>query len=275
MIQKAVNRKKLIFRIIQVIFICILLTVIIILCIQKDKEIHSFDNKKSSKVYTKIQGMSDKQDSTAKASKNTAEKSKKPAASVNSTVLASSESSYVSSTNYKEYFKNDVFIGDSITQGLSFYEYIDEKNVYAKLGVSLHGVNPLIDKAKGIEPSNIFLLLGANDVEDKNTNCEQFTQRYKTVIEYIKEHIPNAHICVQAIFPIQSKAEKNSTGLTNVRITEFNSGLKSMAAAENIQFIDTTAIFKQNGDELYEQDGEHIKAKAYPLWLNYIEQFKK
>ena len=37
-------------------------------------------------------------------------------------------------SEYNELFQNDLFLGDSITDSLSFYELIDESNVIAKLG---------------------------------------------------------------------------------------------------------------------------------------------
>lgn len=173
--------------------------------------------------------------------------------------------------NYKNFFKNDLFIGDSITDGMSAYEYIDEANVCGKLGLSLLSAKGQVDKAKIDNPKNIFILIGMNDLCEVSLGSEKYVNQYLEFIHYLKNKYPSSNIYVQSILPIASKAADEYPYLNNERINEFNNALKTMTVQENIQYLDINLLINSDTAYLYEQDGEHFKGQFYPVWLNYIE----
>ena len=66
--------------------------------------------------------------------------------------------------NYKEIFKNTVFIGDSQTEGLKEYNILNSTSVLAKKGSNLVDARNYIDSLSNLNPSTTFLLYGMNDI---------------------------------------------------------------------------------------------------------------
>ncbi|WP_160673253.1 GDSL-type esterase/lipase family protein [Clostridium sp. C8-1-8] len=173
---------------------------------------------------------------------------------------------------YDSFFKRDIFIGDSITQGISEFDFLPEENVCAKLGINLTQVDAQIEKAKKLNPNRIYLLLGSNDLEYGGTTPDIFKQRYQKVLEKIKKTIPNAKIYVQSILPVLPKASKNNSLVNNTRIGQFNAEIAALAKEENLNYLNIASLIDDYTKNLYEPDGEHFKSKFYTLWLNYIEK---
>lgn len=171
--------------------------------------------------------------------------------------------------NYKDFFKNDVFLGDSISEELSFYEFLDEANVAAKKGVNIYRAKDEVDKVVAQNPKRIFILFGANDMDGTLTS-EQFVGYYDQIIKNIKEKLPNCQIYVQSIFPVLPEVAKNKPYLGDEYVNEFNAALINMAKRDNIHYINVASVLNSGNQNLYEPDGIHFKSDFCPLWLNYI-----
>ena len=161
----------------------------------------------------------------------------------------------------KEKFSGAVVVGDSITQGFLEYDILNASSVAAEIGVHLTQMDGLIGKVKELSPSIIFLALGSNDVIATNGDTEEFTAQYQDLISRLQKEVPDAHIFVNAIFPVQDKAIEKEPGLAN--IAQYNSALKELCDSKTIGFIDNTEIVSE---EYFEQDGVHFKTSFYPIW---------
>lgn len=170
--------------------------------------------------------------------------------------------------NYKEIFKNDIFIGDSISEGLNYYEFIDDNNVIAKKGMSISAALNEVDKIVALNPKNIYILFGVNDM-GATTSSKWIVEQYTKLIDSIKLKIPDANIYIQSIMPVLPKVEKRAPYITNVHISECNNSLMEMVKKEKINYLDVASVANSNQD-LYEGDGVHFKSQFYPLWLNYV-----
>ena len=172
------------------------------------------------------------------------------------------------SNDYKEVFKEDLFLGDSITDSLSFYEFIDESHVVAKFGLTSKKAKDEIEGIVKVNPKNIFIMFGMNDIltgEDSN----QFANKYAELIHDIKEKLPDSNIYIQSILLVDPKVKNKKPLLTNENIEDFNQALMDMTKDENIEYLNIRTILEDNGD-LLEPDGIHVKYKFYELWLDYL-----
>lgn len=194
------------------------------------------------------------------------EKTEPAAASVSSTDSASS--------NFKELFASDIFMGDSISEGLSFYDYLDEKNVDAKKGMSIVNAKNEISSVAKLKPKNIYILYGINDMND-TVSSKWFVDQYRGFIDNLKAQIPQANIYIQSILPVDSSEEKKNPHLNNKHISECNAALMDMAKQEKVSFINIASLINQNDKSLYEGDGTHFKAEFYPKWLKYVAENSK
>ena len=161
----------------------------------------------------------------------------------------------------KEKFSGAVVVGDSITQGFTEYDVLNASSVAAEIGVHLTQMEGLIAKVKELSPGIIFLALGSHDVMATNGDTEKFISQYQELINQFQKEVPDAHIFVNAIFPVQDKAIEKEPELKD--IAEYNSALKELCDSKTIGFIDNTEIVSE---EYFEQDGVHFKASFYPIW---------
>lgn len=181
----------------------------------------------------------------------------------------SSPAASPTNSDYKTSFKDGLFFGDSITEGLSFYEYLNEANVISSMGITLYKAPAELDKVTLSHPKNIFLLFGINDIDGVMTD-EKFISEYTTFIHAIRSKFPAAKIYVQSILPVTADATKKKPALTNARIEDLNADLSKLAKQEKISYLDIAAVTKNAPASLYEPDGIHFKSSFYPMWLNYI-----
>lgn len=161
----------------------------------------------------------------------------------------------------KEKFTGAVVLGDSVAEGFLEYDILNASSVAAQIGVHLDELGDQIAKVKELSPSVLFLYLGMNDVTATNGDVERFISEYKAVLTQIKEEVPDAHIFVNSIFPVQEKAIEDEPLLE--KIPEYNEALKELCDSQTVGFIDNTDLVE---DRYYEQDGVHFKTDFYPIW---------
>ena len=161
----------------------------------------------------------------------------------------------------KEKFTGSVVLGDSVAQGFLEYDILNASSVVAEIGVHLNELDEQIEKVKELSPGVLFLYLGMNDVTATYGDVESFVSEYRAVLTHLKEEVPDAHIFVNSIFPVQEKATAGEPLL--VRIPDYNEALKELCDSQTVAFIDNTSLAEE---QYYEQDGVHFKADFYPIW---------
>ncbi|MFM1654202.1 GDSL-type esterase/lipase family protein [Brevibacillus sp. B_LB10_24] len=174
---------------------------------------------------------------------------------------------------YKTLFQKSVFLGDSITEGLSYHDVLDEAHVIGNAGATAEYSQDEVDNLASKHPDDVFILLGGCDlympVDDPK---EYFLTQYAKLIGKIKGKLPKAKIRVLSLTPVTAAAEQEEPRYRN--IAEFNAGLKELAAKEQVEWIDLAPIFADNPD-LFDTDGIHFKPEFYPLWLDYLKEYLK
>lgn len=167
----------------------------------------------------------------------------------------------------KEKFTGSVVLGDSVAEGFAEYDILNASSVVAKIGVHLDELEEQIARVKELSPGYVFLALGMNDVPATGGDTEAFIKEYQALITQIREEIPDAHIFVNSIFPVQEKALENEPLLE--KIPDYNSALKELCDKQSISFIDNTGLVQE---QYYEQDGVHFKADFYPIWAQHMAE---
>lgn len=172
---------------------------------------------------------------------------------------------------YTEFFKNDLFIGDSITEELKYYKFLYDNNVFSKIGLNTDTLRKLLPNEKfGIEPKNIYLMMGLNDSVFVKSE-EKFKERYVAMLDALQAKFPNAKIYLQAIFPVSKNLdEKEDARVNNTKINSFNSVIKSIASERGLDFLDFSYLLNENQD-YFEPDGMHLKSKFHKVWLNEVK----
>lgn len=161
-------------------------------------------------------------------------------------------------------FTGSVVVGDSITEGLTAYNILNQDKVVYKRGISIKNTESLLQTAIGLSPANVFLAFGMNDVESYKSDINSFIEAYKEKIEYIRQALPNTKIFVNSIQPATAAVIAKRPDFS--RVPQYDEALKKMCEELSITYIDNQYILAEH-PEFYAQDGIHVSSAYYPIWL--------
>lgn len=211
------------------------------------------------------------------------------ASSVSQTGSSAASSGSTSSTSTvavqmgdTSYFTDAVFVGDSLTSGIKDYNVMKTKGVFATNAmttrsalVSQMSVDSqslaVPDAVKAAQPAKVYVLLGANEIRGV-TGTKGFITNYGTLVDQLKQAVPQAKIYIQSIFPV-TDAYEQEYGVTNDTIDTFNQAIEAMCTAKGVTYVDAGGALKGSDGKLSADDasaGYNIKKSAYAKWINYL-----
>ncbi|MDU5108685.1 MAG: GDSL-type esterase/lipase family protein [Clostridium sp.] len=178
--------------------------------------------------------------------------------------------------SFFQFYKNTLFLGDSITEGLIDYELVNEYNVIAEKGDNVKDAISKIDKIKQINPESIVLFYGMNDVIEfdglnENLTEDKFREIYKSLINTIRSELPKVKIYAISPTNVLSNAINTNYRLTNENIFEFRNIIKEVCSETNVAYVDVNSKISSRTD-LYEGDGIHFKYEFYNIWLETLKE---
>ena len=175
--------------------------------------------------------------------------------------------------SHRSVFKDSVFLGDSITEGLSFHDVLDEANVLAGAGKTAEFALEDIGELTKRSPKQIFIQLGSDDILWPTDDPKAYSlAHYAALIGSIKEKLPQAKITLLSVTPVTAEREKEEPRYKN--ISDYNQGLKELAEKEQVGFVDISPIAADHPD-LYDEDGIHFQAEFYPFMLDALKDTVK
>lgn len=210
-------------------------------------------------------------------------------APVSSSVAAQS-SDEGADANEDGFFKDTVFTGDSLTVDMVNFEEFNDADIVGGIGVSAYravtdhevAINGkksdtayMPDRVAKYKPKKIYMMFGCNDLTWGDQMSEKkFIGYYTQLIDTLKEKCPDAKIYIQSIMPITAAMEnKKNTPFDNKKVDQFNAGLKQLAAQKGAKYLDVASIVRGKDGKLpsgVSDDGIHLKAKEYKLWVQYL-----
>lgn len=167
--------------------------------------------------------------------------------------------------DFKSIFSNSVIMGDSISEGLIGYGILNKSSVVAVKGRNTSTAMKDIPTTINLQPANVFLTYGMNDIGYFSGNIENFIKQYKKMVDEIKNSLPQTDIYITGILPVQQKAINKQRLYT--KLDQFNDALKVMCNENGLTFVETKDLLSEDS-KYYEPDGIHVKMGFYPIWLN-------
>lgn len=160
-------------------------------------------------------------------------------------------------------FRNYCIAGDSRANDLKDYGLLEERRVVADVGWDMGNVVEHVDEIKALNPLNLFIECGLNDIDLEYDDAESFGKTYEKHLKALAEALPDATLYVNSIFPC------NEHGISNhpnyAVIPEANETLKGICKKNGWVYIDNDAIVKEH-PEYYEHDGIHFFIEFDTLW---------
>ncbi len=166
-------------------------------------------------------------------------------------------------TDFKAYFRQSVFVGDSLVEAFLVYDYLESSSVIAKVGARLATSEQEVERMSQLNPKSIFLAYGINDLLVYET-AAPFIERYKELILAIQRQLPQAKIYITSIFPVQEEVTLTRPELSNDRIESFNEQLQVMCEDLDLNYLNIGQFVTDN---VYEPDGIHVMSQFYPTWM--------
>ena len=161
-----------------------------------------------------------------------------------------------------DYFRDALFIGDSVTQGFAWYpEYRDWMRVCA-----YKGVNPQ-------DVANIYILLGANALLQQTD--EGFLKFYGELLDKLRVRFPDTPIYVQSITPTTQEYGEKKPQLEREHLKLINNAIAKLAVSKGLYYVDLWEVMAdENGylrADLAGSDGLHLlDGSKYRPWLDYL-----
>lgn len=182
------------------------------------------------------------------------------------------------------YFSDACFIGDSFTDGLRCYAKIPKADFLSHKGVSTYGIlKQKFEQPGGGELTldealtrkqygKIYIMLGINEIGSDPP--EVFAERYRKILNRIREKQPDALIFVQSILHTTAKKSASSQ-FKNGEIDAANAALAGLADQQKIFYLDINPLFDDENGALRADlsgDGVHIRAAHYTEWRDWLLQ---
>ena len=180
------------------------------------------------------------------------------------------------------YFNDAVFIGDSRTEGLMIYGKMPEGTTFCAVkGLNVNTAATaqiqdgeeqvtILEGRKRHAFKKVYVMLGVNELGWASENT--FIARYGSLLDGIREAVPDAVIYVQSILPV-SKEKSDSSVYTNSRIQLYNSLIVQMCEEKGAVYLNVAEAVQDESGALPAEatvDGIHLKRPYYEKWKDYI-----
>lgn len=183
------------------------------------------------------------------------------------------------------YFNDAAFLGDSRTLGISDYAGFDEADFYCdsgmmifKLlepeGVTYQKTGGKVDLSQVLQQKQygkIYIMLGMNELGYGNT--EMYLDKYREVVEQIREWQPDAVIYIMANLHVSREKNNLASEFNNININDKNAAVASLANGTDIFYLDANPVFTDSEGFLDSEltfDGVHMYAQHYDKWREFL-----
>lgn len=195
------------------------------------------------------------------------------------------------------YFNDVVFVGDSISTGLSYYEAANDVLGKAQFltSVSLSATNALWEVSKkSVHPryngqkmkvedaipltgaKKVYIMLGMNDII--SVGVDKSVANFTKLCNKILEKAPYVKIYVESVTPRTNQGKKSNSGvLNNKNITLYNRKLAALCQKRGWYFVNVAEVmFDKSGylNRSYCSDpngmGMHFAYSGCKVWVDYL-----
>lgn len=246
--------------------------------ISSANDVYSSENEESSDKDSEISSDSESSDDSK------TESSESEADSSESKADSNSEHPYSEPTDKEDDLSDAVFIGDSRTVGLRNSSTMPKADYYCAVGlhidtvmtekdITLDNGNPgtVIQAVAQKQYKRIYINFGTNELGWPYVNV--FQEKYKELIEKLKEIQPNATIYAEGVLPFTASKDAEGGAVNNANAKKFSQAIKETAEQCGAKYLDCSkAVADENGylPEDASTDGIHLNQEYCLYWQNYI-----
>ena len=187
----------------------------------------------------------------------------------------------------QEYVDKFIFLGDSTTYGLGYYDIVNDNQVWTPASGTLTldkwNISTIVYPDDGSEisikdavtkkqPEYMLITLGVNGISFMDE--EYFIKEYTNLVLAVKEASPNTKIILNSIYPVTASYSAGGNGITNEKINTANTWVERIANSTGVKYLDSESVLKDENGALPEKicnDGKlHLNTDGFNLVMNYI-----
>ncbi len=167
-----------------------------------------------------------------------------------------------------------VFFGDSLTFYGDFASVFPDK-VVCNLGLrgdTIQGMIDRVEQVKMLEPKQVFLMAGINDVS--NITVVEFEVLYNRLLDVLSQNAPSAKLIVQSILPVNNN--NFSISCDNAQINACNNKIQKITNERNLVYLNVRKMYEEDGllSLKLTRDGLHLTADAYERWYKLLIELR-
>jgi lysophospholipase L1-like esterase len=168
-----------------------------------------------------------------------------------------------------------VFLGDSITYGGDWGDLFPDSPTENRGigGDSTLGLLNRLDQVIALKPSQIFLMIGTNDL-CYNRPIPDIIANYRKILNRFHDELPDTEVYVQSVLPFNDQLFPARKLRTNENIVKLNGEIRKLAGEFGLTYIDLTPALAGADGRLpaeYTSDGLHLSRAAYYVWRDQIK----
>lgn len=187
----------------------------------------------------------------------------------------------------QEYIDKFVFLGDSTTYGLAYYDVVNDNQVWTPangtLTLAFWSTSTIVypdddtelsikDAAAAKQPEYLMITLGVNGISFMDE--EYFIQEYTNLVLAIKEASPNTKIILNSIYPVTASYSAEGNGISNDKIDTANVWIERIASSLGVKYLDSESVIKGSDGAMPENISNdsslHLNADGFDILINYI-----
>ena len=162
-------------------------------------------------------------------------------------------------------FANTIFFGDSMTQAIGEYGFLDMTNIVYQRSATIDVLITKIPEVAATLPKQVVIFTGLNDC-NHYTEIADYRRDYVTMLQQLKASIPGVNIIVSSLLSPSDALGQVRADL--VRAPQFDQELRSICQENNVTYVDSTWIVRQKN---YLDDGIHMNRTFYRVWFRYLK----
>ena len=162
-------------------------------------------------------------------------------------------------------FANTIFFGDSMTQAIGEYGFLDMTNIVYQRSATIDVLITKIPEVAATLPQQVVIFTGLNDC-NHYTEIADYRRDYETLLQQLKASIPGVKIVVSSLLPPSDALGQVRADL--VRAPQFDQELRSICQENDVTYVDSTWIVRQQN---YLDDGIHMNRTFYRIWFRYLK----
>jgi len=162
-----------------------------------------------------------------------------------------------------------LFVGDSLIAEADWASYFYSYKV-ANLGINSDTTEGLIERVstvKDVNAAKIFLMIGVNDIFQKNS-ISSIQTNYQKIVAAVKKE--NNKVYIFSCLHVGPSYQQH-----NKEISRLNVFLKDLAEGlEGVFYVDLNSVLALDSrlNPTYTNDDVHLNGDAYELWKNVIAE---